>query len=57
MENLLTKEDYTFILESLKYTRHKFENYPYYPSYDYKLKRIADVNAVAEKVALLKKSL
>jgi hypothetical protein len=57
MENLLTKEDCKFILESLKYTVLAFENYKTYPSYEYKLKRINDAREVAEKVAALKKSL
>ena len=60
MENL-TLSDLDFILESLKYTKHKFENYPIgekgYPSYEYKEKRIEEVNRVILKVQELGKSL
>jgi len=46
----LDKADLKFILESLEHTRHKFENYDEYPSYEYKQTRINDVNKVILKV-------
>jgi hypothetical protein len=46
----LNKKDLAFILESLKYTRLKFEDYQQYPSYEFKQGRIADVNEVIKKV-------
>jgi len=52
----LTVHDLDFILESLKYTRHKFENYEY-PTYEYKQQRIDEVNEVIVKVGNLKKEL
>ena len=40
MENItLTTEDWEMILESLKYTKLKFEDYEKYPSYEYKQKK------------------
>lgn len=57
MDTALTIEDLKIILESLKYTRLTFENYQTYPSYDYKLKRIEEVNAVIEKINQIKKDL
>ena len=49
-----TADDLNFILESLKYTKHNFENYPIgekgYPSYEYKQGRISEVNSVITKV-------
>jgi hypothetical protein len=50
----LTVNDLSFILESLKYTKLRFEEYPIgekgYPSYEYKQKRLEDVNNVIAKV-------
>lgn len=46
----LDKKDIKFILESLEYTRLKFENYEQYPSYEFKQGRIKDVNDVIVKV-------
>lgn len=50
----LNVDDLSFILESLNYTKHKFENYPIgengYPSYEYKQKRLEDVGIVIAKV-------
>lgn len=53
MENELNEKDLNFILESLKYTKLKFEEYTKYPSYDYKLQRIEEVNNVIHKVKIL----
>lgn len=60
MENLSVK-DIEFILESLEYTRLKFENYPIgekgYPSYEYKQQRIQEVTEVIAKVKKIKSNL
>jgi hypothetical protein len=46
--------DLNFILESLNYTRLKFESYPIgptgYPSYEFKRKRLDDVESVIAKM-------
>lgn len=53
MKNLeqLTLENLSFIKESLQYTKLKFEEYQGYPSYEYKQKRINEVNDVLNKVS------
>ncbi|MDB4925938.1 hypothetical protein [Mucilaginibacter sp.] len=48
---LLTLEDLSFVKESLKYTKLKFEDYQGYPSYEYKQGRIHEVAEVLNKVA------
>ncbi|WP_428327912.1 hypothetical protein [Mucilaginibacter sp.] len=48
---LLTLEDLSFIKESLKYTKLKFEEYQTYPSYEYKQKRIQEAAEVLNKVS------
>ena len=45
------------ILESLKYTKLKFEEYDKYPSCEYKQKRIDEVNELIAKIKLLKKQI
>lgn len=52
----LTIDDLIFIKESLAYTKHNFENYTGYPSYEYKQQRLNEVAAVAAKVDELIKS-
>ncbi len=47
----LTIEDLSFIKESLKYTKLKFEDYQTYPSYEYKQKRIQEAAEVLNKVS------
>lgn len=53
MKNL-TLKDLSFILESLKFTKLKFEDYPIgekgYPNYEYKQKRVNEVIEVIAKV-------
>jgi hypothetical protein len=51
----LSKQDWEMILESLKYTKLKFEEYDKYPSYEYKQKRIAEVNQLISKIKTLEK--
>lgn len=43
-------EDLNVIKESLTYTKQKFEDYQSYPSYDFKLKRVNEVNDVLIKI-------
>jgi membrane-bound lytic murein transglycosylase MltF len=50
MPTQLTQQDLEFILESLKYTKLKFEDYQQYPSYEYKQERIKEVQDVMSKV-------
>jgi tRNA A-37 threonylcarbamoyl transferase component Bud32 len=52
----LNAVDLQLILESLKYTKLKFEEYQGYPSYEYKQQRISEVNDVIAKIQTLKKS-
>ena len=49
MENL-TEADVKFILESLKYSKLRFEEYEGYPSEDFRKQRIDEVNKVIQKV-------
>lgn len=53
----LTIHDLDLILESLKYTKLKFEEYQFYPTYEYKQKRIEEVSGVISKVRILKKEM
>ena len=46
----LTLEELYLIKESLEYTLHAFQNYTDYPSYEFKLARITDVQNVLDKV-------
>ena len=56
----LSSEDWSVILESLKYTKLKFENYPVgkdgYPDYEFKQRRIQQVIDVMKKVSDIAKS-
>lgn len=54
LKNRLDIKDLELILESLKYTKLKFQDYTKYPSQDFKQKRIDEVNAVIDKVKALK---
>ncbi len=49
MDTKLTQQDLKFILESLQYTKLKFEDYQKYPSHEYKQKRIKEVQGVMSK--------
>ena len=53
--------DLDFILESLSYTKHNFENYPIgengYPSYEYKQNRLELVNSITGKIKNLKRKM
>jgi hypothetical protein len=50
MATTLSSKDLDFILESLKYTKIKFETYDLYPSHEFKLQRIKEVETVISKV-------
>jgi len=55
MSEKLTPQDLEFILESLKYTKLKFEEYKDYPSNEFKQQRVKEVHDVIAKVkAVLK---
>ena len=46
----LSISDLKFILESLNYTKIKFETYDLYPSQEFKLQRIKEVETLISKV-------
>lgn len=52
--NLSTKE-WELILESLKYSKLKFEDYDKFPSVDYKQKRIDEINQLINKIKSFKR--
>ena len=51
----LNDSDWEIILESLKYTRLRFEEYDKYPSYEFKQQRIKEVDDVVLKIKELRK--
>ena len=51
---ILSNQECDMIIESLKYTKLKFEDYKGYPSYEYKQQRIEEVNELIAKVKVLK---
>lgn len=53
----LTITDIDVILESLEYSRHYIENYPKYPSYEFKQKQLEGINNAEAKIRALKKEL
>lgn len=57
MSKEITIEDLNFILESLGYTKLRFEEYKKYPNDEYKQKRIDYVIKLIAKVQALKKDL
>jgi hypothetical protein len=52
-EMKLTGEDIEMILESLKYSKKRFEEYEGYPSVQFKNERIESVNKVINKIKTL----
>ena len=48
----LTFEDWNLILESLKYTKIRFEEYQGYPSPDFKKERVEGVSKLIEKIKI-----
>jgi len=49
-------KEITMILESLSYTKLKFEEYEKYPSYEYKQQRVKEVNDLILKIKELRKN-
>lgn len=56
MTNQLSIQELEIILESLTYTKKTFEDYDKYPSYEFKIKRINEINDLISKVKSLKKN-
>lgn len=56
MNKYLNEQDLDLILESLKYSKLRFEEFKQYSSYEFKLKRIDDVEKVIAKVKVIKQS-
>ncbi len=56
MDKEINIEDLELILESLRYTKLRFEEYDQYPSYEFKQKRIMNVVSVITKVEKLKRT-
>lgn len=54
MQVELTDDDIAFILESLRYTKLKFESYEGYPSKEFQRGRVVDVEEVIAKVRALR---
>ena len=52
----LNGSDIKIIIESLEYTKLRFEEYDKYPSYEFKQERIQQVNTVIEKLKKVNKS-
>lgn len=48
--DLLSNEDWKMILDSLSYTRLKFENYDKYPTEEYKRQRIQEVSELISRI-------
>lgn len=51
--NELTGQDWQIILESLKNTKLKFEEYQGYPTYEFKQQRVEEVNQLILKIKSL----
>lgn len=54
-DKTLTTADWEMILESLKYSKLRFEEYDKYPSNEYKQQRIDELNQLISKINSLKK--
>lgn len=54
-ESMLNSQDWEMILESLKYSKTRFEEYQGYPSYEFKQKRINEIEQLIAKIKNLKK--
>ena len=54
--DLLSNQDWKMILDSLRYTRLKFEDYEGFPSHEYKLQRIEEVADLSSRIQKLLKS-
>lgn len=49
----LTTQDWQMILESLKYTKLRWEEYQDYPTYEFKQQRVEEVNQLILKIEKL----
>lgn len=52
-----TPEEIQIVIESLRYTKLKFEEYQHYPSYEYKQQRIHELSQLIEKLRKSKKEM
>lgn len=50
-----TIKDYELIEESLQYTKKAYQEYQYYPSYEFKQQQIKTVKELIEKIRIFKK--
>ena len=57
MSEKLTAEDCRFIITSLDYTVQAFQDYQYYPSYEFKLERIREAEVIRQKIRDLRDGL
>lgn len=53
MNNELTLDDFKVILESLKYSKQRIEDYRDHPSYEFKRQQVERVAKVMEKVKVI----
>jgi putative component of membrane protein insertase Oxa1/YidC/SpoIIIJ protein YidD len=53
----LSVEDCRFIITSLDYTVRSFQEYKHYPSYEFKLQRVAEAEAIRQKMRDLRDEL
>ena len=50
---ILTQNELKMILESLEFSKHKFENYEKYPSNEFKQARINEISQLISKIKSL----
>lgn len=46
----ITLDEIMLIIESLNYTKKNINEYAYYPSYDYQLERLKEVDTLLDKL-------
>lgn len=51
---ILSNKDWGLILESLNYSKQKFEEYDKYPSKEFKQKRVDEITQLISKIKSLK---
>lgn len=56
MFQLITNQELEIILDSLRNSKIKFENYADFPSKEFKQKKIEEINEVISKILTYKKS-
>ena len=57
MSEPLDAKDVYVILESLKYSIQRIEDYPHHPSYEYKQQQLKPLQETMQKVKLLEKEM